>query len=380
MRVAGQSMVRITCPHCRAAYQVRETSLGKASTCKRCSKRFRLSAPQRRESPDDGILRIADFDDRPHAVGVAAAPDVYQPPRAPLPPRPPSDDVKPPAVGRMGRALIDDRPPPGGFIGWLRHVGRSLLFFTNIGDAVTFGIMTFIYCISIFAAAAPLIGGAAILIINGWIFAFQLNVLMGAAAGEDEMPSIDTTSVADAILIPLLKYLAVMFLSFVPFMASITYAALITDLGPLDALELFGRSLQGDFAGLNSITTAAGAQEIAAVTAMWAAAIVGSLFQPIMFLVVAVGGFMALIRWDLMAATIVKTFPAYMVLFLFYLGMTAIPTIAAFFGLHDDFFVSGNLGKAVAAYALKLYCSVLAMRAIGLFYHHLKGSFAWSWG
>ena len=29
---------------------------------------------------------------------------------------------------------------------------------------------------------------------------------------------------------------------------------------------------------------------------------------------------------------------------------------------------------------VKLYCWIVAMRCIGLYYHHFKSRFAWSWG
>ncbi|RMF79449.1 MAG: hypothetical protein D6744_09145 [Planctomycetota bacterium] len=362
-------MVRIACPHCNAAYNVRETSLGKSASCKRCGKRFKLRAPK--PSEDDGILRFADEGDFSSAGGSAVAA------AAPLPP----PRVEPPLTGHMGRAIADERTLSGGFLGWVRHVGRSFLFFTDVGSAVTFAVMAGIYCIAIFVGVVPVFGWAGALIINGWVLAFQLNVLEAAAAGDDEIPGLDTTSLLDAVLIPLLKYLAVALLSFVPFIAAIIYAVLLTELGWVEALDVFARSLQGDFSDLSTVTTASGAQAFAALVAMWGAAILGLMLQPIMFLVVAVGGFLALLRWDLMIATIVKTFPPYLALLGFYFGTTAIPSIAANLGLSGSLFDGGDgIAKAVAWHVLDLYCAVLAMRAIGLFYHHLKARFAWSWG
>ena len=42
--------------------------------------------------------------------------------------------------------------------------------------------------------------------------------------------------------------------------------------------------------------------------------------------------------------------------------------------------LSGLLLLPVALVLVEVYVQIVAMRAIGLYYHHFKQRFAWSWG
>jgi hypothetical protein len=86
---------------------------------------------------------------------------------------------------------------------------------------------------------------------------------------------------------------------------------------------------------------------------------------------VAIGGFATLRRVDLIFATMIKTFPIYLL------------TVAIVFGtafivpaLED---LPGGLIGRVLVIGISLYGEIIALRAIGLYYHHFKHRFAWSW-
>ena len=83
-------------------------------------------------------------------------------------------------------------PPATGFGTYFRDVGRSLLFFTHGGDLFTFAIVVFIVFLQLPLAVVPCIGLFLALIVIGWYMAFQLNVVLGASAGETGLPDLAT--------------------------------------------------------------------------------------------------------------------------------------------------------------------------------------------
>ena len=91
-------------------------------------------------------------------------------------------------------------------------------------------------------------------------------------------------------------------------------------------------------------------------------------------LCVAMGGFSTLARYDLLVVTVLKSLPVYV--------LTA---GAVFVALSRNYLLAavvdvlGILGGAVLI-AIGLYLEIVAMRMIGLYYHHFKHRFAWSWG
>ena len=100
---------------------------------------------------------------------------------------------------------------------------------------------------------------------------------------------------------------------------------------------------------------------------------------PMVLLVVAVGGFAGLGRVDLILATIARTFLPYVAVCLL-VGATA--------GLntYSDGLVAATLGRrggwivaSCVAAMMKAYFGVASMRIVGLYYHHFKHRFAWSW-
>ena len=95
------------------------------------------------------------------------------------------------------------------------------------------------------------------------------------------------------------------------------------------------------------------------------------LLWPMMVLVVAVGGIRCLVRFDLMFVTIFKTFPVY--------ALVAVLTLIGVVG-PGLLPLGEGMGVAVALMVVEVYANIFVMRAIGLYYHHFKGRFAWSWG
>jgi hypothetical protein len=106
-------------------------------------------------------------------------------------------------------------------------------------------------------------------------------------------------------------------------------------------------------------------------------------------LCIAIGGFSAVFRVDLMVVTIIRAFPAYLVI----LGLIVGATVASYYineALLAKFApapgtgLAGLLGKGMLIHVLltgaTIYADVVSLRSIGLFYHHFKHKFAWNWG
>lgn len=106
---------------------------------------------------------------------------------------------------------------------------------------------------------------------------------------------------------------------------------------------------------------------------------------PIVILVVAIGGVSALIRFDMIILSVLRTFGAYLVVWLFLLVASAgtfvlirymvtppTPGAVSIISKHP-------LPVSLAITLLISYFFVVAMRVIGMYYRHHKQRFAWSW-
>jgi hypothetical protein len=113
----------------------------------------------------------------------------------------------------------------------------------------------------------------------------------------------------------------------------------------------------------------------------------GFFIWPMLVLVVAVGSFGGLLRPDLMVATIIKSFPAYLATVLavyISLGLQIAVRYAADQAKPDwDDVAQWLMVMIVLPAAMRLlgvYVTIFSMRAIGLYYHNFKHKFAWGWG
>jgi len=100
---------------------------------------------------------------------------------------------------------------------------------------------------------------------------------------------------------------------------------------------------------------------------------------------VALGGFATLYRLDLIVLTIIKTLPIYLFTVALMFGAVFIEEkllVAVSGGPQRP--MSGTAGGILALHVLSrgldIYLNIVLMRLIGLYYHHFKDRFAWSWG
>jgi hypothetical protein len=131
------------------------------------------------------------------------------------------------------------------------------------------------------------------------------------------------------------------------------------------------------------------AQVLAVRTAVIAGLLLlaGYFLWPMLVLVVAVGNVIGFVRVDLIARTIARSLAGYLLTVLAVYVSIGLNFGAALLVRAATTRQGGTLGGLPPELALapplqlvELYFMVIAMRAIGFYYHHFKHRFAWSWG
>ena len=98
-------------------------------------------------------------------------------------------------------------------------------------------------------------------------------------------------------------------------------------------------------------------------------------------LVTAIGGLFACLRIDLIAVTIGRSFIPYLAVCLLFGATVGLKWYAdELAGRITGGGVQGFWVTAVLTGLLQAYFSIVSMRIVGLYYHHFKERFAWSWG
>jgi hypothetical protein len=353
-------MVKHQCP-CGAKYKFEPRHAGKRATCKRCGAVFVVPA----EEEDSGVIPIAD-----EPLGlmdeVAAAAQ-----RGTARPRP-AAGMMPPGMMAVPTPVIEDPldvPIGRGYVAGLVH---SFLFASSLNNLITFVIMWFLLAASqLLLPWAGCLGLIGQFIIFGWYCTFRFNTIIEAAEGEPDLPRLTfTDGFLDDVLLPLLGWVGSWLIVLVP--ATVFFV--------LTAAYNTGQWLPAAAGGLGTLLI-----EARDVAPEFLALIAGGLFfWPIVALCISIGGFATLGRPDLIISTIVRTFPAYILSVLMVFG-----TVAAAWFIADAMQGTGMgtapkfsdvMVRAVFLIGLGLYLDIVAMRSIGLYYHHFKDRFAWDWG
>lgn len=323
-----------TC-QCGARYKLPAGAGGRQARCKRCGEAFIIP----HEAAEPETIPIAGDDVEAAAAEAARSPAVRTSARVR------SDDE----LVNIGRSSLTGNQPARGF--W-QDVGWTFLLFTDPGNLITLLIVAFLYGLIPIVRMAGCIGAVCLIIIYGWLFAFWFNVITEAASGEETLPRIGMIDgVVDDILLPLLKFFGATVLASTP-------VILLTL-----AVHKFGWRVSLDPPGPVMLT------------AMMASAFI----LPMILLVVSLGGFASLGRLDLIAMTIARTFVPYFAVCVLFCATAAMHT-------HADQIIGavikGGGGKAalyVLAAVLQAYFGIVSMRIVGLYYHHYKQRFEWSW-
>jgi len=345
-------MPRYTCS-CGARFRFPESAVGKRSKCKQCGTLFTLV------DDEAGVIPVADdFDASPDA-----APDAVADPPSPVQGRifvPTSVSTSTPSVEQDVEQIAGNAFKPS----FLTDVLWTFLFPSSPGNLITFLI---IWVVMLIIPIAPLglraFGLVVWILINGWYAAFQFAVLQSAAAGEQELPSPTfSRDLVDDLIYPLFQWIGSWVVVYIPACTYLLLACLGGNVDPFDALRML-------FGGIEQVFQQGSGQPLVFSILVC----VGSFFWPMMILCIALGGFETVYRIDLIASTIIRTFPVYVVTLLLMFGAALLERTltASTAGLSMWFVIS--VGVTV-------YFDIVLMRLIGLYYHHFKDRFAWSWG
>lgn len=350
---------------CGAKYRFPDSSIGKRAKCKKCGSVLTL-ADEDENSPiplaDDGFMDEAAVAAEQARSATSTHENGAESPHAGLPVSAaylPSSE----SVGRLGTLVVEqDGVPPS----YTSDLLRTFLFPSSAGNLVTFFfVWGMLFVASALLPAAGLVGLAGRFIIVGWFCAYRFNVIVEAAAGERDLPAFALTEGAfDGIFLPLFRWLGSWLVVLAP---AYTYAVVMLVLG-WPASIIPAAPMSSGIAGM--------VQDAEAI-AMLALLLLGLFAWPMVVLCVALGGFPALARVDLIVVTVFKSFPVYLLTVLIVCGTD----LAS--GFLTNQVPGGMVSSYFAAHALvsgfHAYFEIVAMRVIGLYYHHFKDRFAWSW-
>ena len=323
-------MIVVSC-QCGARYRVPEKLAGKRVKCKRCGGPIAIAVPDPppEVAEEYEVEALPDEDEpviRPHAV--VAGPAITAAPVA---------SSRSAAVGGSHLSA------------YLKDCAASLMFFAETGNLLRFLIVAAIAMLKPILGYGLCIGRVALIIVFGWIFSFLFNVLLNAANGERDLPELTLMEgPMETIVIPCFKCLAAFAIAFLP---AIIYGAI-----NIEAVDL-GQPSFWVFIGL------------------------GVFLWPMAMLMVGLGGVSSFARPDLMIRTLMRTFGPYLLACVLTGGAFG----ASWFINQALVSSSGKVSQHPIALqcvlqAFELYIWVLVMRFIGLYYHHFKTRFAWTWG
>ncbi|MEK6674871.1 MAG: hypothetical protein AABZ47_04355 [Planctomycetota bacterium] len=285
--------------------------------------------------------------------------------RAPVPSRYEEEDLGP---GRSRR------------FGYVEDIMLSFLFFSSPGNIITFVITWLLISFGQVILTFGVLGMVGKLIIFGWYTAFRLNCIVDAAAGEEDLPTISMENGwVEDIIIPVGHWIGSWLAAFSPALLYLMFKLSTTSMDSLGVLKLL-------FGGLPGWMGAAEGD----LSVLRILIIVGLFLWPIIVLCVSLGGFPTLARIDLIVKTLFNTIHAYVAtvivvfgaffLDLWLSGILANKMIAPQAGAGTSSLLGAIALWVVVVTAVEVYFEVIAMRAIGLYYHHFKKRFAWSWG
>jgi hypothetical protein len=265
-----------------------------------------------------------------------------------------------PSVGRGAEQLTGDSLKPG----FPSDVLWTFLFPSSPGNLITFLVIWIVMLIiPIVPFGLRLFSLIVWILINGWYAAFLFAALESAAAGEHELPSATfSRDLLDDLVYPLFQWIGSWVVVYIPACAYLLLACLGGNVDLFDALRMA-------FGGIERVFQQGGGQPLFFSILVC----VGAFFWPMIILCIALGGFETVYRLDLIVSTIIRTFPVYFLTLLLLFGTAFLERM-----------ITASTAGASIGFAIfigvTVYFDIVLMRLIGLYYHHFKDRFAWSWG
>ncbi len=365
------------CP-CGVTYQFPQSAIGKRARCKKCGLIFLLEPDETSSIPLDGNF---DLDESRHLPAPAP---IREPPRE--------------------AAFDDEEPSPPLAVelpsrGYFASVLWTLLFPTSSHNLITFVVLwialwlaTAAVQIAPAAGLGGLPGGMLLRFLSMavvlWFACFRFAVIESASAGEDELPDVGFTGEwLNDVVVPALKWVGSWLVVLIPAVAWLIFSyhrrTISADHLPVLIINGVLEGVQG-LPAEAAQALSSGHRDVVVFLILSGA---GMFLWPMVVLCVALGGFGTAFRIDLMARSIMGALPAYLAtVFAVGAAITLKFVIAGSVasGVGSGTGVGGAVGSSLfvsmLATGVALYFDIVAMRMIGLYYHHFKHRFAWDWG
>ncbi|WP_339687876.1 hypothetical protein [Gimesia maris] len=337
--------IKISCGICGKNYKVQDEAAGKKLRCKECGETIKIPELEAEFGDGDDFSKLLD-----DAVEEEAkARTIRRPVRKPMVKAEKYDgDEDGPVTAKKENNYTQD-------------LVQTFLFLLDPGNLFTFVLICMLlFAKDIILPFAAILGLIGQLIILGWYSNYRFSVIYESATGRKELPEL---SPEEGFFFPMLQWIATWFMVHFPAMLFLAYAV---NFEGFLLLKIF--MIGVDHEALTDLLTGG---QIAILISLYSA---GLFFWPILALCVAVGGFETVLRIDLMLLTILKSFAAYF----FTAGAMFVSTVVYFFTAY----ISAQHGIVVVIFMIPvlLYLEIVALRMIGLYYHHFKKQFAWHWG
>ena len=337
--------IKISCGICGKNYKVQDEAAGKKLRCKECGETIKIPEPEVEFGDGDDFSKLLD-----DAVEEEAkARTIRRPVRKPMVKAEKYDgDEDGPVTAKKENNYTQD-------------LVQTFLFLLDPGNLFTFVLICMLlFAKDIILPFAAILGLIGQLIILGWYSNYRFSVIYESATGRKELPEL---SPEEGFFFPMLQWIATWFMVHFPAMLFLAYAL------NFEGFLLLKTFMVGvDHEALTDLLTGG---QIAILISLYSA---GLFFWPILALCVAVGGFETVLRIDLMLLTILKSFAAYF----FTAGAMFVSTMVYFFTAY----IAAQHGIVLVIFMIPilLYLEIVALRMIGLYYHHFKKQFAWHWG
>ncbi len=166
----------------------------------------------------------------------------------------------------------------------------------------------------------------------------------------------------DDLIYPLFQWIGSWVVVYIPACVYLLLACLGGNVDPFEALRMVSGGIERVF------HQASGQPPVFSILVCG-----GAFLWPMIVLCIALGGFQTVYRLDLIVSTIIRTFPVYILTVLLMFG-------AAFLQRTLIVSAAGVSMRLVISVGVTVYFDIVLMRLIGLYYHHFKDRFAWSWG
>ncbi len=321
-------MIDASC-QCGAHYRVPEKLAGKRLKCKKCAGPIDIPVPEPPEADDAFVVDVLADEPVIRQDAVIAGPTAAAAP-----------------AGASSRSAPFE---PSHLPAYLKDCVASLMFFAESGNLLPFLVVAAIVMLQPILLYGMCIGLVAWIIVFGWKLSFLFNVMLNAANGERDLPELTLIEgPVETIVVPCFKYLAAGVAVFWPVVV---------------------------FGGFNPEAVEQGEP------IFWLVIAACLFFWPMAMLMVGVGGVSSFVRVDLMIRTLIRTFVPYFLVCVLSAGV-----FTASWYINKSLISSGGkasehpIALVCVLQVLELYFWVLVMRFIGLYYHHFKSRFAWTWG